>query len=39
MAGNICRCACYNRIESAIRIAAGLEPAGESHDKERTDVV
>ena len=25
MAGNICRCACYNRIRSAIRIAAGLE--------------
>ncbi len=24
MAGNICRCACYNRIQSAIRIAAGL---------------
>ncbi|MCW5572309.1 MAG: (2Fe-2S)-binding protein [Steroidobacteraceae bacterium] len=29
MSGNICRCACYNRIETAIRIAAGLEPAGE----------
>ena len=29
MAGNICRCACYNRIQSAIRIAAGLpEEAG-----------
>ncbi|HNR21400.1 MAG TPA: (2Fe-2S)-binding protein [Steroidobacteraceae bacterium] len=39
MAGNICRCACYNRIENAIRIAAGLEPGGESHDKEHTDVV
>jgi isoquinoline 1-oxidoreductase alpha subunit len=25
MAGNICRCACYNRIRSAIRIAAGLQ--------------
>jgi isoquinoline 1-oxidoreductase alpha subunit len=25
MAGNLCRCACYNRIRSAIRIAAGLE--------------
>ena len=25
MAGNICRCACYNRIRSAIRMAAGLE--------------
>jgi isoquinoline 1-oxidoreductase alpha subunit len=25
MAGNVCRCACYNRIQSAIRIAAGLE--------------
>lgn len=25
MAGNICRCACYNRIQSAIRIAAGLQ--------------
>jgi isoquinoline 1-oxidoreductase subunit alpha len=25
MAGNICRCACYNRIRSAIRIAAGME--------------
>jgi isoquinoline 1-oxidoreductase alpha subunit len=25
MAGNICRCACYNRIRSAIRIAAGVE--------------
>jgi isoquinoline 1-oxidoreductase subunit alpha len=24
MAGNICRCGCYNRIRSAIRIAAGL---------------
>jgi isoquinoline 1-oxidoreductase subunit alpha len=24
MAGNICRCACYNRIRSAIRIAAGM---------------
>lgn len=30
MAGNICRCACYNRIRSAIRIAAGLEE-GSSH--------
>jgi isoquinoline 1-oxidoreductase subunit alpha len=25
MAGNICRCCCYNRIRSAIRIAAGME--------------
>jgi isoquinoline 1-oxidoreductase alpha subunit len=25
MAGNLCRCACYHRIRSAIRIAAGLE--------------
>jgi aerobic-type carbon monoxide dehydrogenase small subunit (CoxS/CutS family) len=25
MTGNICRCGCYNRIRSAIRIAAGLE--------------
>jgi isoquinoline 1-oxidoreductase alpha subunit len=25
MAGNICRCACYNRIRDAIRIAAGME--------------
>ncbi len=25
MAGNICRCGCYNSIRSAIRIAAGLE--------------
>lgn len=24
MAGNICRCGCYNRIRSAIRIAAGM---------------
>ena len=28
MAGNICRCGCYNRIRSAIRIAAGLEEEG-----------
>lgn len=27
MAGNLCRCACYNRIETAVRMAAGLEPA------------
>jgi isoquinoline 1-oxidoreductase alpha subunit len=26
MTGNICRCGCYNRIRSAIRIAAGMEP-------------
>lgn len=32
MAGNICRCACYNRIETAIRMAAGIDPAGEAHD-------
>ena len=25
MAGNICRCGCYHRIRSAIRIAAGME--------------
>jgi isoquinoline 1-oxidoreductase subunit alpha len=25
MTGNICRCCCYNRIRSAIRIAAGME--------------
>jgi isoquinoline 1-oxidoreductase subunit alpha len=25
MTGNICRCGCYHRIRSAIRIAAGLE--------------
>jgi isoquinoline 1-oxidoreductase subunit alpha len=25
MAGNICRCGCYNRIRSAIRIAAGMD--------------
>ncbi len=25
MAGNICRCACYNRIQAAIRIAAGID--------------
>lgn len=25
MAGNICRCACYNRIRRAIQIAAGME--------------
>ncbi|HET9390168.1 MAG TPA: (2Fe-2S)-binding protein [Steroidobacteraceae bacterium] len=31
MAGNICRCGCYNRIRSAIRIAAGMAtPAQES---------
>ena len=24
MAGNLCRCACYNRIRSAIQIAAGI---------------
>ena len=28
MAGNICRCGCYNRIRSAIRIAAGTEEEG-----------
>jgi isoquinoline 1-oxidoreductase subunit alpha len=28
MAGNICRCCCYNRIRSAIRIAAGLGEEG-----------
>jgi isoquinoline 1-oxidoreductase alpha subunit len=25
MAGNICRCACYNRIQSAIRLASGQQ--------------
>ena len=25
MAGNLCRCGCYNRIRSAIRIAAGMQ--------------
>jgi len=25
MAGNICRCGCYNRIRSAIQIAAGMK--------------
>ena len=30
MAGNICRCACYNRIEQAIHIAAGTSE--ETHD-------
>ncbi|MGP8033396.1 MAG: (2Fe-2S)-binding protein [Steroidobacteraceae bacterium] len=25
MAGNICRCGCYNRIRSAIRMAAGMQ--------------
>lgn len=28
MAGNLCRCGCYNRIRSAIRIAAGMEEEG-----------
>lgn len=28
MAGNLCRCGCYNRIRSAIRIAAGMEESG-----------
>ncbi|HYM41475.1 MAG TPA: (2Fe-2S)-binding protein [Steroidobacteraceae bacterium] len=28
MAGNICRCGCYNRIRSAIRIAAGMDEEG-----------
>ena len=31
MAGNICRCGCYNRIRSAIRIAAGMEEEGAGH--------
>jgi isoquinoline 1-oxidoreductase alpha subunit len=31
MAGNLCRCACYHRIETAIRMAAGLETQGEDH--------
>jgi isoquinoline 1-oxidoreductase alpha subunit len=25
MQGNICRCACYNRIQEAIHIAAGMK--------------
>jgi len=25
MAGNLCRCGCYNRIQSAIQIAAGMK--------------
>ena len=25
MAGNICRCGCYNRIRTAIRMAAGMQ--------------
>jgi isoquinoline 1-oxidoreductase subunit alpha len=29
MAGNICRCACYNRIQAAIRIAAGVDREGD----------
>ncbi|MCP5472977.1 MAG: (2Fe-2S)-binding protein [Steroidobacteraceae bacterium] len=33
MAGNICRCACYNRIETAVRMAAGLEPAVEAQQE------
>ena len=28
MAGNLCRCGCYNRIRGAIRIAAGMEEEG-----------
>ena len=28
MAGNLCRCGCYNRIRTAIRIAAGMEEEG-----------
>jgi isoquinoline 1-oxidoreductase subunit alpha len=28
MAGNICRCGCYNRIRGAIRIAAGVAEEG-----------
>jgi isoquinoline 1-oxidoreductase subunit alpha len=31
MAGNLCRCGCYNRIRSAIRIAAGMEEGRSSH--------
>jgi isoquinoline 1-oxidoreductase subunit alpha len=31
MTGNICRCACYHRIRSAIRTAAGV-PAEADHD-------
>ena len=25
MAGNVCRCACYNRIQTAIQMAAGMQ--------------
>jgi isoquinoline 1-oxidoreductase subunit alpha len=25
MAGNVCRCACYNRIQTAIQMAAGIQ--------------
>jgi len=31
MAGNVCRCGCYNRIRSAIRIAAGMEEEEAGH--------
>jgi isoquinoline 1-oxidoreductase subunit alpha len=31
MAGNLCRCGCYNRIRSAIRIAAGMPDEESSH--------
>ncbi|MBV6424228.1 MAG: Isoquinoline 1-oxidoreductase subunit alpha [Steroidobacteraceae bacterium] len=39
MAGNICRCACYNRIEEAIRMAAGLDPADDAQDEEKAHAV
>ncbi|HEY3783669.1 MAG TPA: (2Fe-2S)-binding protein [Steroidobacteraceae bacterium] len=35
MAGNICRCGCYNRIRSAIRIAAGVDEAGAQEESGR----
>ncbi|MGD9598844.1 MAG: (2Fe-2S)-binding protein [Steroidobacteraceae bacterium] len=39
MAGNICRCACYNRIETAIQMAAGLDPADEAPDGDEAHAV
>jgi isoquinoline 1-oxidoreductase subunit alpha len=31
MAGNLCRCGCYNRIRTAIRMAAGMEAEEAGH--------
>lgn len=31
MTGNLCRCGCYNRIRSAIRIAAGMQDGESGH--------